>query len=63
MAVKNQTKCPLCGRIKKVVQRRDGTFWCNHCNVQFDDQEDGDIGYGSPESNAIRNEERRRCGK
>lgn len=41
--------CPMCGRYKTVVVRRDGTLICSYCNKVFDTEDDGDIGYGSPD--------------
>ena len=33
-------KCPMCGRRKKVQDKKDGTFFCTHCTMLFDPRED-----------------------
>jgi hypothetical protein len=33
-------------------------FWCANCKREFDGQDDGDVGYRSPEINAERAERR-----
>jgi hypothetical protein len=33
-------KCPMCGRIKAMVDKGDGTYWCNHCKALVDPRDD-----------------------
>lgn len=51
------TKCIKCGRIKAVKPQGDKAFWCKHCNITFDTEDDGNVGRLRPEQNAMRNEE------
>lgn len=51
-------RCPKCGTPKHV---QDGsqlkTFYCRKCGIEFEADDDGDIGYGRP-SKRIEREER-----
>ena len=40
MAEENKVKCPMCGRKKAVVKQEERLYYCNHCNMQFDDGDD-----------------------
>jgi hypothetical protein len=33
-------KFPMCGRRKAVIKVEDHLYYCNHCDMQFDDRED-----------------------
>lgn len=50
--------CPWCHTAKHV--RPSGTtlrsFYCGKCQREFDDSDDGVVGYGNPEKYATRNE-------
>jgi len=37
---KKDVKCPMCGRIKAVIEQEEHLFYCTHCQMQFDDRED-----------------------
>lgn len=51
------SRCPRCGRPSATTTAtNDHTFWCSHCSIEFDDQDDGDVGYGTPERHAMRHE-------
>jgi ribosomal protein L37AE/L43A len=53
-------RCPWCGRLKSVREADSNHhhWYCSICNREFEDIEDGDIGYGSPENYAERAERR-----
>lgn len=34
-------KCIKCGRVKAVVAKKDGTYYCNHCGITFEPEDDG----------------------
>jgi transposase-like protein len=51
-------KCPWCGTNKHVRLTGFRHFYCANCAREFDDSDDGDIGYGSP-SRRIEREERK----
>ena len=54
----NEPKCIQCGRIKAVTMVPGSTeAYCSHCRIRFDTHDDGDIGRGSPERNAMNKEE------
>jgi hypothetical protein len=49
--------CPWC-RTSKHVRPSDNPhgFYCSQCGREFEDVDDGVVGYGNPERFAIRNE-------
>lgn len=51
--------CPWC-HSSASVQPAGGlrTFYCRRCQREFDDTDDGEIGYGRPEKYAMRKESR-----
>ena len=49
--------CPWCGDNRQVYEEGDRNYWCRGCNRSFDAEDDGTIGYGRPDQNAIRREE------
>ena len=53
--------CPWCNTNKHV--RTSGTnlhaFYCGRCGREFEDVDDGDVGYGRPEKRMEREERRR----
>ena len=52
----SKPKCIQCGRIKAVDMVPNSTeAYCNHCNIQFDTEDDGTTGYGDPARMAARN--------
>jgi hypothetical protein len=48
--------CPLCGSAKSVRVHGEHDYTCLACKMDFDGVDDGIIGRGRPETNAIRNE-------
>ena len=55
----DRPRCPLCGRIEAVISAAGrGRWYCRHCGMEFDDEDDGDIGYGPPDRR-LRRQERR----
>jgi len=53
-----QPACPWC-RTAKHVQPSGTTlraYYCGKCLREFEDGDDGTVGYGSPEKYAVRNE-------
>lgn len=49
--------CPWCNTARH-VQPAGGlrTFYCRRCQREFDDSDDGEVGYGRPEKYAMRKE-------
>lgn len=51
-------RCPWCGTAKSVSA--SGTnphaFYCGRCSREFEDIDDGDVGYGRPEKRLERKE-------
>lgn len=52
-----EIKCIKCGRVKAVRKLGSGHCFCDHCKIEFDPVDDGDVGYGSQERYAERKEE------
>jgi len=52
--------CPWCGSNRAVYACGERNYWCRNCNREWDPEDDGEIGYGRPEVNAMRREERER---
>ena len=50
--------CPRCGDNRQVYEDGDRYYWCRRCNVGFDAEDDGDIGSGRPDREAMKREER-----
>ena len=50
-------KCPKCGT-HKTRPNGDRLFFCSVCNMLFEPESDGDIGYGDPARIAERREQR-----
>jgi ribosomal protein L37AE/L43A len=49
-------RCPRC-HTRKVRESGPKNFYCTECRMEFDGSgDDGEIGYGSPERFAVRNE-------
>ena len=42
MAEKNEknVKCPMCGRIKAVEKKDEREYYCGHCQIMFDPEDD-----------------------
>lgn len=53
--------CPKCFRASGLSDLPNGNKWCTHCAMGFDpnDDDDGDIGYGSPSRRMERQERQR----
>lgn len=49
--------CIRCGKRKTVYPHGEREWWCRECNVIFDCEDDGDIGYSRPDRHAERKEE------
>lgn len=49
-------KCPRCRRESTTATDSPHAFYCHWCKMEFDDEDDGTIGYGNPERFAERNE-------
>ena len=51
--------CVRCHSAKHVIT--SGTtphaFWCGACRIEFEPEDDGDVGRGRPDRNAMRREE------
>lgn len=53
-------KCPICGRVKAVVQVGD-LYHCHGCGATFDKDDEGiSAPYDDPVKSAMKNEERRK---
>jgi hypothetical protein len=50
--------CPRCHSRRHVIPSGQNvhTFACRKCQIQFEDGDDGEVGYGRPEKYAERNE-------
>jgi tRNA(Ile2) C34 agmatinyltransferase TiaS len=51
-------KCPMCGHLTATTSQSG--FYCYDCKMEFDDRDDGDVGYQRPETIASRREEYQR---
>jgi transposase-like protein len=53
-------KCPRCHSARRVIT--SGTtmraWWCHKCQIEFEPEDDSDIGYGPPDKRMIREEKR-----
>ncbi|MBN2133636.1 MAG: hypothetical protein JW741_29310 [Sedimentisphaerales bacterium] len=51
--------CPRCGhRTVTTSGANDHAWYCHDCRMEFEDVDDGDVGYGPPDRR-LRREERR----
>ena len=50
-----QANCPMCGRPSCTTSGLRN-FFCHHCKMEFDSQDDGNVTYKGPERIAERNE-------
>lgn len=50
-------RCPRCGRRTATPSAANPHAWfCHHCTMEFEDVDDGDVGYGRPEKRIEREE-------
>lgn len=49
-------KCPWCGHPRHVRPLGCHAFYCGGCKREFEDVDDGEVGYGMPEKFAMRKE-------
>jgi tRNA(Ile2) C34 agmatinyltransferase TiaS len=52
-------RCPRCKRPTATTAAGKNRCCCHHCRMEFESEDDGDVGYGSP-SRRLEREERRR---
>jgi len=53
-----EARCPKCGRRSTTASAGNHRWYCHHCRMEFEDQDDGDITYGRPEKRLERDEAR-----
>jgi tRNA(Ile2) C34 agmatinyltransferase TiaS len=54
----NSAKCPRCGKRTNTTRAGNShTYYCHHCQMAFEDIDDGDTGRGRPEIIASKHEE------
>jgi tRNA(Ile2) C34 agmatinyltransferase TiaS len=52
----DEATCPRCHK-PTATPSGDRYFWCHNCKMEFDTEDDGDIGRGRPDRIAERREE------
>lgn len=53
----NAARCPRCHHLTTTPSAANlHAFYCHDCKIEFEDEDDGTIGYGNPERFAERNE-------
>ena len=63
LAEQNKPACPLCGKRKHVRVNGFRDFTCLGCKMDFDGEDDGDVGYGRPSKRMERGERRKSKGR
>ena len=59
----DDARCPKCGRFTCVKHNASSrAWWCLHCKMAFEPDDDGDISYGQP-SRRLEREERQKLRK
>jgi len=56
----DEARCPKCGR--RTATKHNASpraWWCHHCKMAFEPDDDGDISYGPPDRRMLREERRR----
>lgn len=54
----DEARCPKCNRRTVTTASGKNRWYCHGCKMEFEDEDDGTIGYGSP-SRRLEREERR----
>jgi transposase-like protein len=50
-------RCPRCGRPSKTTTSTNNhSYWCSYCQIEFEDEDDGIVGYTEPSRFAERQE-------
>jgi len=51
-------RCPKCGRKSYLSGSGSHCWYCHYCQMEFEDIDDGDLGYGQPSKRLERQEAR-----
>ena len=49
-------KCPKCGHTTHTPSFGKDRWYCHDCQMEFESEDDGDVGYGSPSRRLERQE-------